>query len=310
MIRYNWRYKLLALAVALIVWNYVNSERNPQSRQTFSVPVRAVGLAPGHVAQLLTPKVSVTIQGLKTVVETVTKDDIEASVDLGGLRLDRKIVKANVAVVARLPRAVEGELTASSKPEVARVQIEAVEQRRLPVEVYFTSQPPLGYSYTSPLLSPGSVDVSGRVSQLGKVSKAIVTLSEDAVGSPTEEYYEVTPVDANGNAVAEVRVRPAKVLAKLEMIEAPATRTAMVSPVFVGQPKFPLRVTRYAVTPSSVTVEGKPSALSGISAIATEKIGIEGADSTVTRDVALRVPAGAKIAGTKTVRVTVYIGAD
>jgi YbbR domain-containing protein len=310
MISHNWRYKVLALAVALILWYYANAERNPQSRQTFSAPVRVVNVAAGHAAETLTPPVSVTIQGLKTIVDTVSKEDVRASIDLAELRLDRKIVKARLPVTVRLPRSVERDLSVSVKPDFARVQVEAVETRRMPVEVHFTSQPPLGYSYSSPLLTPGSVDVSGRVSQLAKVAKAILRLSDDSVGSPTEDYYEVTPIDADGNAVAEVKVRPTKVKARLEMVEAPATRAAMVSPVFDGQPKFPLRVTRYTVTPSSVTLEGKPSTLSGISAVQTEKISLEGVDATVTRDVALRVPRGAKVAGGRTVRVTVYLSAD
>jgi len=310
MIRHNWRYKVLALAVALILWNYVNSERNPQSRQTYSVPVRVVSVAPGRTADLLTPRISVTISGLKTVVDTVSRDDIEASIDLSGLRTDKKIVKASVPVKLNLPRTVERDLTFTIKPDAAQVQVEAIEARRLPVEVYFASQPPLGYSYSSPVVSPGSVDVSGRISQLAKVKSAVLTLSDDAVGSPNGDYYEVTPVDADGNAVAEVKVRPAKVRAKLEMVEAPATRAAVVSPTFDGQPKFPLKITKYTVTPSSVTLQGKPSTLSGVSAVQTEKISLDGVDATVTRDVALKVPRGTKVTGGRTVRVTVYVSAD
>jgi YbbR domain-containing protein len=310
MIRHNWRYKVLAILVALILWFYANSERNPQSRQTFAVPVRVVSVAAGRAAEVLTPKVSVTIQGLKTVVDTVSRDDIEASINLTGLPTDRKVVKTNVPVTVRLPRAVESDLTVSVKPDSARVQVEAVEARRMAVDVYFTSQPPLGYSYSSPLLTPGAVDVSGRVSQLARVKQAILTVSEDAAASSTEDYYEVTAVDAKGNAVAEVKVRPTKVKAKLEMVEAPATRAAMVSPLFDGEPKFPLRVTRYTVTPSSVTLEGKPSTLSGISAVETEKISLEGVDATVTREVALQVPRGTRVSGGRTVRVTIYVGAQ
>jgi len=180
----------------------------------------------------------------------------------------------------------------------------------MPVEVQFTSQPPLGYSYSSPLLSPGAVDVSGKFSQLAKVKKIVLTLSEDAIGSLNGDYYELSPVDANGSAVAEIKLHPAKVKAKLEMVESPATRAAVVSPIFEGQPKFPLRVTKYTVTPSSVTLAGRPSTLSKISAVETEKISLEGANSTVTHDVMLKIPRGTKATSGRTVKVTVYIGAN
>jgi len=310
MITHNWRYKVLSILVALILWFYANAERNPLSRQTFSVPVRLVNVAPGRAAQALTPKVSVTVQGLKTVVDTVSRDDIEASIDLSGLRMDRKIVRADVPVTVRLPRSVENDLSVSVKPDRAIVEVEAIEARRLPVEVRYASQPPPGYSYSSPLLTPGTVDVSGRVSQLARVSKAVLRISDEAAGSSSESYYEVTPVDAKGNVVAEVSVRPTKVKAKLEMVEAPATRAAIVSPVFEGEPKFPLRVSRYTVNPPTVYLEGKPSILSAISVVETEQISLDGVESTVTREVALRVPRGTRVAGARTVRVTVYVGAQ
>lgn len=310
MIRHNWRYKLLALAVALILWNYVDSERNPQSRETFSVPVHIARVSAGYAADVLTPKVSVTIQGLKTVVDSVSVDDVKASIDLAEVRLNHKTVKANVPVRLRLPRAVQADLSVSINPKYACVLIESIETRRMPVEVQFTSQPPLGYSYSSPLLSPGAVDVSGKFSQLAKVKKVVLTLSEDAVGSLNGDYYELNAVDANGSAVAEVKLHPAKVKAKLEMVESPTTRAAVVSPIFEGQPKFPLRVTKYTVTPSSVTLAGRPSTLSKISAVETEKISLEGANSTVTHDVMLKIPRGTKATSSRTVKVTVYIGAD
>lgn len=310
MITHNWRYKVLAIIVALILWFYANAERNPLSRQAFSVPVRIVNVAPGYAAEVLTPRVSVTIQGLKTIVDTISKDDIEASIDLSGLLIDSKIVKTNVPVNVRLPRSVEKDLSVSVRPANAAVQVEAIEVRRMPVEVRFASQPPPGYSYSSPLLTPGAVDISGRVSQLARVSKAVLRISDEAAGSSTEDYYEVIPVDARGNVVAGVKTRPTKIKAKLEMVEAPATRAAIVSPVFEGEPKFPLRVVRYTVSPSSVILEGKPSTLSAISTVETERISLEGVEATVTRDVALRVPRGTRVAGGRTVRVTVYVGAE
>jgi YbbR domain-containing protein len=310
MIRHNWKYKLLALAVALILWTYVNSERNPQSHQTFRVPVNAVEVARGHIAELDADKVTVTVAGLKTAVDAVTKEDVQALVNMRSLPSDRKVVQASLPVEVRLPRAMANDLDVIASPKTLRVRMEALAQRHMPVEVNFTSDPPPGYSYSSPLLNPDTVIVSGRVTQLAKVSSVSITLSGDSAGSSTVDSFEVTPVDAHGNAVAGVSAKPAKVRAKLGMIEVPATKTVIVSPIFSGQPKFPARVWKYTVAPSSVTLEGKPSKLSEVSAISTETVALEGADSTITREVDLQVPPGTKPIGARTVKVTVYIGAN
>lgn len=310
MIRNNWKYKVLAIVVSLILWLYVNSDRNPHILKIYTVPLRAVGAARGYIAELDTPKVAISIQGLKSVVDTISREDIEALVALDKLQPSKKIVQASMPVEVRLPRAVANDLSVEPSPKTVRVRMEALEERKMPVEVNFTSEPPLGYSYSNPLLTPDTVSISGRASELASISKAILTISGDPSGSSTEDYYDVTPIDANGNVVPDVSVRPGKVRAKLEMIEVPSTKAVIVSPSFSGEPKFPFHVARYTVTPSSVVLEGKPSALGGLSSVSTEKVMLEGADATVTREIALRVPPGVKAVRTKTVKVTVYVGTD
>lgn len=307
MIRHNWKYKLLALMVALILWTYVNAERNPQSRRTFTVPVSVVEVAKGHVAKLDSEKISVTIAGLKTAVDAVAKEDVEAFVNLSSLPRDKEVVEASLPVHIRLPRAIAADLDISASPKRLQARMEALGQRRIQITASFIADPPPGFSYGTPIVNPESVMVSGRVTQLSKISKATITVSGDLASSPNGDYCEVVPLDSSGNIVEEVSVRPQRARVKLGMIEMPATKTVIVSPVFSGVPKFPARVQKYTVTPSSVTLEGKPSRLSSISAISTETVSLEGAESTVIRDISLEVPYGTKPIGSRTVRITVFI---
>lgn len=310
MIRNNWKYKLLALMVSLILWVHVNSERNPQSTRTFDVSLRTVGVARSHIAELDTPQISVTVAGLKTTVEALTKEDIDAWVDLAKLRLKPDVTQASLAVEKRLPRAVEGDLDVTVSPARVGVRVEAVRERRMPVEAVFTSDPPPGYSYGTPMLTPDTVAIRGTSGALAKVKHVLLTLEGDAAGSATDDYYEISAVDSSGNPVPGVLLKPAKVKAKLEMVEVPATKTVIVSPVFSGLPKFPARVSKYTVTPSFVTLQGKPSKLAGISVVPTDKIELDGADSTISHDADLRIPSGVRAAGARTVRVTVYIASN
>ena len=310
MIFHNWKYKMLAMVVSLILCLYVNSERNPHTQRTYTLQVRTVGVPRGYVAELDTLKVTVSVDGLKAIVDTLAREDVEARVELGKVQPSKKLVQVSVPVLVRLPRAVENDLTVLSAPNVVRVRLEALEERRMPVEVSFASEPPLGYSYGSPTLTPDAVTISGRASQLASISKTMLSLSGDPSGSSSEEYYDVLPIDATGNVVSGVSVRPTRVRAKLDMVEIPSTKAVLVSPEFSGEPQFPFRVARYTVTPSSVNLEGKPSALNGLSCVSTDKVALEGAEATVTREVALRVPPGVKTGKTKTVKVTVYIGTE
>lgn len=307
MIRHNWKYKLLALMVALILWTYVNAERNPQSRQTFRIPVEIIEVSTGHVAQLGTSKISVTVAGLKTAVDSVAKEDIEAFVNLRSMPLGKNVAEAQLPVQVRLPRAIAADLDVTATPRTIHVRMEALGEKRIPVKVGFVADPPPGFSYGTPILTPNAIVASGRVTQLSKINSASITLSSDLASSPNGDYCDVSALDKDGNVVSEVSVRPERVMVKLDMVEMPATKTVIISPVFSGVPKFPSRVQKYTVTPSSVTLEGKPSRLASISAITTDTISLEGAESTIVRDISLEIPFGTKPIGSRTVRVTVYI---
>ncbi len=306
----NWKYKLLALMVSLILWAHVNAERNPHSTKTFDVTLKPVNLAKSHVAELNTPKVSVTVAGLKTSVDALTKEDVEAWVDISKLRMKPDVTKASLAVERRLPRALEGNLDVTISPAKVAVRVEALRERRMPVEVAFTSDPPQGYSYGTPVLTPDYVAVRGTAGALSRVKHVLLTLEGDTAGSAAEDYYDVFPLDSSGNPVPGVALRPGRVKAKLDMVEVPATKTVLVSPAIEGAPKFPLRVSRYTVTPSFVTLRGKPSKLSAISVIPTSRISIDGADATVTHEAELRIPSGVKASGARNVRVTVFITSE
>lgn len=308
MIRRNLVYKLLAIVVALVLWTYVNAERSPQAARTFTVPVTARGLPKGFVAELGSDDASITVQGLKSVVDSIRKEDIRAWVDLN-VNVKKEVAEKTLALSTRVLGVPENELNVIANPRTVNVTIEALSGKRLPVEVKFASAPPVGYAYSDPVITPNSVRVSGKSVSVARVNRVIVSLADQAPTGPVDDYFDVTALDSGGNIVKDVKLDPGKVRLKLELQEVPATKAVMVSSNISGEPKYPARVTRVSVTPSSVILQGKPSALVGVSTIMTDRISIEGADSTVTRDTTLRPPPGVEVVGKQTVRVTVYIGA-
>ncbi|MCE5315401.1 MAG: CdaR family protein [Armatimonadota bacterium] len=310
MIRHNLFYKLLALCVALGLWLYVNSERHPHVRKSYTVPLTLHNVAKGYAAEASQDEAAVTISGLKSVVDSIQR--VTAVVDLDGVtsRGDsaERSVNVRASVFGPQPGDLE-DLSIKVSPQAVKVHIEALSGKKLPVEVRFPASPPLGYSYSNPLLSPASISVFGKSVRVSRVKKIMLTLPGKMPNDSIDDYYEVTPLDSYGNMVEGVNLSPKKVRLKLGLVEVPATKTVIVSPSVVGSPKYPARVSRINVTPSLVTLEGRPNALVGVSTVTTDRISIDGAAETITRDVDLKVPPGVNVSGRATVRVTVHIAA-
>ncbi len=219
----------------------------------------------------------------------------------GGVSDQTRKVNARVAGVPT------DDIDVRVSPATARVRTEEVRWKRLPVEIKFLAPPPLGFSYSEPEIEPSSVAVSGKTSAVSRVAKVVIAVSGDHDSRRIDDDFRAVAVDAKGDAVGGVELDEDSVHLKLRFVEAPATKVVIVSPTILGQPKFPATVSRVVVAPPTVTLEGRPAVLMDLSMIATDPIQIDGTQTDVTQETALRVPSNARIMGKRTVRVTVHI---
>jgi YbbR domain-containing protein len=309
MIRHNMFYKLLALGVAVGLFLYVNAEQNPRARKTYTVPLAASNVAKGYVAEVGQDEASVTISGLKSIMDSIQR--VAAVVDLSSATPSfgraEKTFKVKTSIFGVAPADLD-DLDIRVNPQSVKVRIEALSGKRMPVEVKFPAAPPLGYSYSNPVLIPGSVSISGRSTEVSQVKRVVLALPNQFSDGSIDDYFSLTPLDSSGNKVEDVSLSPKKVRLKIEMVEVPATKTVIVSPNIQGEPKYPFKVSRVTATPSSITLMGRPSALAGVSTITTDRISIDGAEGNVTHNADLKVPPGIRVSGHTSVKVAVYIG--
>lgn len=310
MIRNNWLDKILSLVVAITLWTYVQAERNPQGQKIFTVNVKASsGPARGYEAELHTQQVTVTVHGAKASVETIGPQNVGAFVDLSHIRTGRNVEVRVRPVISGLSDDERAALEAPNvSPDTIKVSIEATTEKRLPVEIKFLTAPPLGYAYGSPRIDPASVRVSGKASEVSKIRRVVLPLAGNTSKEPIDDVFDLIPVDYNGSVVNGVKLDPPSAQLHVQLIEVPATKTVLVSPNITGAPGYPAVVNKVAVNPTTVVLEGKPMVLSELSTISTDKIAIDNADNTISKDVSLRLPAGVRIVGRNHVRVTVNIG--
>ena len=275
MIRHNLFYKPLAVGVAIGLWTYVNSEQNPHARKTITTPLKVRNLAKGYAAEPAAREVNVTIEGLKALVDGVRKEDVTAWVDLSGMKTDKSVMSATSEVKTRVAGVPQDDLNLIVSPKSVRVRVEALSGKRLPVEVKFLAAPPLGYAYSDPVITPASVGVSGKISEVLKVRRVMLPLMGANPNRPIDGRFSVVPVDAKGSVVSGVTLDVDKVRLRLGFVEVPATKAVIVSQNIVGQPRFPARVTGVSIVPSSITLEGRPSAWISSAAFSPSISGIE-----------------------------------
>jgi YbbR domain-containing protein len=86
----DWKYKLVALTAAVVIWAYVAGQQSIQV--TYTVPLRFQNLTP-HL-HLLGPNVStaeVTLSGRRDRILNLNRNQISVSLDLTGLRMGRNL---------------------------------------------------------------------------------------------------------------------------------------------------------------------------------------------------------------------------
>lgn len=90
--------KLLALAIAIVLWLYVSIEQDPISQRTYNVPITVENLSADKVATVSKEYVSVKVMGRETRLDGITAEDFKAYVDLSKAKKGESEVDVHVSL--------------------------------------------------------------------------------------------------------------------------------------------------------------------------------------------------------------------
>jgi YbbR domain-containing protein len=304
MLRENLIEKLGSLVIAVVLVLYVQSQLHPVVERTYEVPIEMLNVPAGYEVRLEgSPRVRVTVRGVREAVENTSAERLRATVDLhaakpGDNRLPLRL---------HYPPQWGAELTVQAERSQERVFIEARLARQLPVRVQLTGTPELRKVLTEALVEPSRVRVSGGVSAVRRVQQVLVPF--DLTGLQGDIEVDITPlaVDSAGDPVMGVQLNPATVRLKLRLLPQPTVRTVPISPRLGELPPFPYRLAWFAVEPVTVQVRGSPSRLREVHVIETMPISLRTVTQDTTLKVPLQVPRGLELIGVREVEVQVRI---
>jgi YbbR domain-containing protein len=248
--------------------------------------------------------VTVSYRVSNEVAGRIVADSFQASVDLSDYDMERSPQPQQLPIEVRTD--LDGVQILSWEPREARVEIDSIEVRSVPVEVDM-GEVPDGLRTGDPVLSDDEVEIRGPGSVVGQVDRAVAFVAVPASGINFNEPVVVQPVDVRGQPVGigQVDVDPETVSVQIDVEPVETTATVPVRLSLDGTPAAGFALDALAVDPSFVTLRGVPEVLEAITEVETEALSIEGASENQTFEAALELPDDVRLAGGGDAVVTV-----
>lgn len=302
---------LLALAIAVAVWVAAAWERDPIVEQAYSgsVPVTVKNLPSGaYLADGWQEDLSVRLRAPQSVWNRFSPRDIEAVLDLSPEL--NPLPPGEHRVPVEITLNVEHAELLDVEPEYLTVDLEALEERSVPIFLQIRGEPELGYQWDSPTVISDTVSIRGPASRVNQVSHAVASISLQGARDTVSADSVLVPVDAEGKRVNEVEVTPERVQVRVSVEPLPNVKEMSVNFTQLGQPAEGYHVTDVAISPPVVRVLGPAFILDDLPGfLTTSPISIEGRTEDVVERLPLDLPPGISMFDPKepAVQVTIEI---
>jgi len=295
-IRDDWRLKLLALGLAVLMLGAVAFSQNPPTSKTLQLFIGYTGVPAGLVVVNPPARTTVTVTGLADLVSAANPGNTVVAADLA------KVSAGTAVKVNLIGKSVIPNLTVQTTPVVLNIDQRAAVKLTVNVRTPRGAAPGWQITKTAALCpsSPCSVTFDGPVSwetnlkayadYPGQVSSATVdypslpvVLERDGVALDFSKPSSFTSPQANLDIYA-VSVH----------IEAKAGTTSRQVVLVDSTPSTPppncYRITGIAIDPAAVVVTGPPDALTNITTITLPGVDLSHSTSTTTFKVTIPYP--------------------
>lgn len=294
-IRRNFWFKFISLATAILLYFYVQGERNPNVTHTFSPPVLIEHKPDDVDVQADAQKVKINVSGPRSVMDIVKDGEIRLIGNFQGTPIDKVSSQQLRCRYDFIGSAAEhrSELTLDP-PDPGKLTFMVYPQRTtaINVRVHYLREAPEGYRYNAAEVSPPKVKVSGRLDRVERVEEVLVNAVRGDGKSSIEGDFNVSPRDHDGNLVEGVVCTPSSVHVTIPLVVEPYSKIVSISPNVRDTP--PAGVTLYDIqaTPIQVRITGKPNVVNGISTLKTQAISLHDRTEDIETDVDVLLPEG------------------
>jgi YbbR domain-containing protein len=207
----NLAYKALALAFALMMWIWVQSEQVVEDRAR----VRLEWKLPDGLMLVEPPleTATVTVEGVQAFVRAVRQKDLSILVDLSRAKEGEVSLDLSERAVSGMPSQVR---VVSVSPSALKVQLDRVLKRRVNVVAATRGEPAEGFRLAKVIVQPDRVELAGPSSVLRSLTE-VTTDAVDVSGLREDAEFQVGLAVKKGQLVPTQAARFA-VEVKIESI--------------------------------------------------------------------------------------------
>ncbi len=294
----EWRLKLLALGLAVVLLGAVAFSQNPPTAKTLSVGLTYTNVPASLVIINPPSKTNVTVSGLADLLPSVTINNVSAIVDAS-----RAAAGSAVRLSVNASATLRG-VTVQNPPPIV-VNIDNRKQMDLPVTVSYRAAP--GWNVTEavafcPKADPCTVSFNGPASWENNL---IASVTVSGIVNYTAGTSPNQPVELqNSNGVLDLNSPNALTIPQTTIdprsvsirVKATAGSTSSTIPLVDSQPtRQPppcARVTGITIAPNFVTITGDPVVIGRIQRVFLPGVDLSAHTSDWTVQIAVPYPQG------------------
>jgi len=294
LLRHNFPLKMISVIVSVLLYFFVQSERNPSLTKALVAQIVIENLPPNTDVKNQ-DQVMVSVTGTRGAVERLKDNDIRAVADLSSIKAnneDGQLVRVNFKAVNVPPGTV---LTFEPPNRMVKMQIFQPESRLMAVEANFPQEPAAGFEYSKPEVKPSRIKVRGMPDAVRKVTNLIVIATPIEPGGTIEGMFPVLARDAKDKPVEGITLEPSMVKVTVVLVARPPMKIVPISPNIIDLPSLPYRLEHVRVMPNQVRITGRPERLNQIGTLETEEVSVRDMTETRTIEVGLQKPVDAAV---------------
>ncbi len=292
---------LISLALALLLWSWVTTQRDPTETRTYTdIPIVPPTLAaPLQIAGDF-GSVSLQLEGPRSALDGIFRDDLEPQLDVSAVQGPGSYT---VPVTLVVPPAVR---VARITPPRLSIVVDETASRTVHLDVQTTPPKDATRQIASVQPEVSEVTVSGPRRLVDEVARVVLPIDiGDRTTTFTDQFTAVAQ-NAQGQPIPEVDLRPRRISATVTVQT--RGRTVPVLIQTIGNPADGYEVVDRVANPSTVLLDGPDATLNDLVSVLTAPINVDGATQPISARVGLiGLPANVRVVDPPSGQVTAVI---